>query len=38
MGVSIVIPAKKILEVLYHPDLVSSRKEHYEREKARIGS
>jgi hypothetical protein len=26
MGVSIIIPAKKILEVLYHPDLVALRK------------
>lgn len=33
MGVSIVIPAKKILEVLYHPELVAMRKEHYEKEK-----
>ncbi len=33
MGVSIVVPAKKILEVLYHPELVAMRKEHLEREK-----
>jgi hypothetical protein len=31
MGVSIVVPAKKILEVLYHPELVAMREEHYER-------
>jgi hypothetical protein len=33
MGVSIVVPAKKILETLYHPELVAMRKEHWEREK-----
>lgn len=33
MGVSIIVPAKKILETLYHPELAASRKEHYEREK-----
>jgi hypothetical protein len=33
MGVSIVVPAKKILEVLYHPELAAMRKEHYEKEK-----
>lgn len=33
MGISIVVPAKKILEVLYHPELVSMRKVHYEKEK-----
>lgn len=33
MGVSIVVPAKKILEVLYHPELVAMRKEHLEKEK-----
>lgn len=33
MGVSIVVPAKKILEVLYHPELVAMRKEHLEQEK-----
>jgi hypothetical protein len=26
MGVSIIIPAKKILETLYHPELVAMRK------------
>ena len=31
MGVSIVVPAKKILETLYHPELVAMRKEHYEK-------
>ena len=30
MGVSIVIPAKKILETLYHPQLVARRKEWWE--------
>jgi hypothetical protein len=30
MGVSIIVPAKKILEVLYHPELVAMRKKHYE--------
>jgi len=30
MGVSIVVPAKKILETLYHPDLVKMRKEFVE--------
>jgi hypothetical protein len=33
MGVSIVVPAKKILEVLYHPELVAMRKEFLEKEK-----
>jgi hypothetical protein len=33
MGVSIVVPAKKILEVLYHPELTAMRKQHYEKEK-----
>src|ERR1035438_2781078 len=33
MGVSIIVPAKKILETLYHPELVALRKEHHEREK-----
>lgn len=31
MGVSIIVPAKKILEVLYHPELTAMRKEHYEK-------
>jgi hypothetical protein len=33
MGVLIVVPAKKILEVLYHPELVAMRKEHYDKSK-----
>lgn len=33
MGVSIIVPAKKILETLYHPELVAMRKEHYEKGK-----
>ena len=33
MGVSIVVPAKKILEVLYHPELVAMRKEYWENNK-----
>lgn len=33
MGVSIVVPAKKILEVLYHPELVAMRKEFFEKTK-----
>jgi len=33
MGVAIVVPAKKILEVLYHPELVKMRKEHWESQK-----
>lgn len=33
MGVSIVVPAKKILETLYHPELVAMRQEHYEKGK-----
>jgi hypothetical protein len=33
MGVSIIVPAKKILEVLYHPKLTAMRKEHYEKMK-----
>jgi hypothetical protein len=33
MGVSIVVPAKKIRETLYHPELVAMRKEHWERQK-----
>jgi hypothetical protein len=31
MGVSIIVPAKKILEVLYHPELAAMRKEHYDK-------
>jgi hypothetical protein len=31
MGVSIVIPAKKILEVLYSPGLVQARNEAFQR-------
>ena len=31
MGISIIVPAKKILEVLYHPELAAMRKEHYEK-------
>jgi hypothetical protein len=27
MGISIIVPAKKILEVLYHPELVALRAE-----------
>jgi hypothetical protein len=34
MGVSIIVPAKKILEVLHHPELAAMRKEHYEKQKA----
>jgi len=30
MGVSIVVPAKKILETLYHPKLVAMRKAYCE--------
>ena len=33
MGVSIIVPAKKILEVLYHPELDAMRKERYEKTK-----
>jgi hypothetical protein len=33
MGVSIIVPAKKILETLHHPELVKLRKEHYEKQK-----
>lgn len=33
MGVSIIVPAKKILETLYHPELVAMRKEYYEKGK-----
>jgi len=33
MGVSIIVPAKKILEVLYHPELVALRKENVEEQK-----
>jgi hypothetical protein len=33
MGVSIIVPAKKILETLYHPELVAMRKEHWEKQK-----
>jgi len=33
MGVSIVIPAKKILETLYHPELVAMREEHWRKQK-----
>lgn len=32
MGVSIIVPAKKILETLYHPELVAMRKEHWEKQ------
>jgi hypothetical protein len=32
MGVSIIVPAKKILEVLYHPELVELRKEHWSKQ------
>jgi hypothetical protein len=32
MGVSIVVPARKILEVLYHPEPVALRKQHCETE------
>ena len=35
MGISIIIPAKKILEVLYHPELVKMRKEAIEKKKAK---
>jgi hypothetical protein len=38
MGISIVVPAKKILEVLYHPELVAIRKEHYQKEKHSVTS
>lgn len=31
MGISAVVPAKKILEVLYHPELIEMRKEYDER-------
>jgi hypothetical protein len=34
MGISIVVPAKKILETLYHPELVALRNEQDERRKA----
>jgi len=30
MGVSIIVPAKKILETLYNPELVALRKKHWE--------
>jgi hypothetical protein len=33
MGVLIVVPAKKILEVLYHPELVAMRKEFFDKTK-----
>jgi hypothetical protein len=33
MGVAIVVPATKILEVLYNPESVALRKEHYEASK-----
>jgi hypothetical protein len=33
MGVSIVVPAKKILEVLYHPELIVLREEHMKKQK-----
>jgi hypothetical protein len=33
MGVSIVVPAKKILETLNHPELAEMRREHYEKNK-----
>ena len=29
MGVSIIVPAKKILETLYNPELVALRKKHW---------
>lgn len=32
MGVSIVVPAKKVLEVLYHPELVEIRRRRYQQE------
>jgi hypothetical protein len=32
MGVSIVVPAKKILETLYHPELVAMRNAHYDKD------
>jgi hypothetical protein len=35
MGVSIIIPAKKVLEVLYHPELVQMRKELDEKARAK---
>jgi hypothetical protein len=38
MGVSIVVPAKKILETLYHPELIAMRKEHWNREENNQGS
>jgi hypothetical protein len=28
MGISIIVPAKKILEVLYHPELIELREKH----------
>jgi hypothetical protein len=31
MGVSIIVPAKKLLEVLYHPELVAMRQQHYDK-------
>jgi hypothetical protein len=34
MGISIVVPAKKILETLYHPELVALRNQQDERRKA----
>jgi hypothetical protein len=32
MGVSIIVPAKKILETLYNPELVALRKEHWNKQ------
>jgi hypothetical protein len=34
MGVSIIVPAKKILETLYHPELVALRKERWGKNKS----
>jgi hypothetical protein len=31
MGLSLVVPAKKILETLFHPDLVAIREEAFQR-------
>jgi hypothetical protein len=33
MGVAIIVPAKKILETLHHPELVAMRKEYFEKVK-----
>jgi hypothetical protein len=35
MGVSIIVPAKKVLEVLYHPELVEIRRKLYQKEMER---